>query len=132
MDNNELLFLLKGGHMDMPTRIAKELWPHSPILLSECIDVILDYLESNKYFPVPWVEKKNGEFIGDWMVIEKNDENNFLYRYRYSDPVNLLKIADQGDKTFKSGYEAAKYYLQHALYLPGDLDGWKVIDDLQT
>lgn len=128
MDNDTLLFLLKGGHMDMPTRIAKKLWPHPPLLLSECIDVLLDFLKSNKYFPVSWVEKKNGELIGDLMIVEKVDENNFLCKYRYSDPVNLLKISSIGEKAFKSGYEAAKYYLQHELYLPGDLDGWKVVE----
>jgi hypothetical protein len=129
MDRGTLLFLLKGGHIDMSTRVARKLWPHSPLLLGECIDAILDFLRSNKFFPVPWVEKKNGELIGDLMVIEKIDENNFLCKYRYSNPLNLLKISDVGEKTFKSGYEAVKYYLQHELYLPGDLDGWKVIDD---
>jgi len=128
MDKDNLLFLLKGGHIDMPMRVAKKLWPHPPLLLSECIGVILDFLKSNKFFPVPWTEKKNGELIGDLMVIEKIDANNFLCKYRYSDPVNLLKISETGEKAFKSGHDAVKYYLQHELYLPGDLDGWQVVD----
>lgn len=128
MDKDTLLFLLKGGHIDMPTRVARKLWPHPPLLLSECIDVILDFLKSNKFFPVPWTEKKNGELIGDLMVIEKIDANNFLCKYRYSDPVNLLKISETGEKAFKSGHDAVRYYLRHELYLPGDLDGWQVVD----
>jgi hypothetical protein len=63
------------------------------------------------------------------MIIEKVNENKFICKYRYSDPVNLLKISEVGEKTFKCGYEAVKYYLQHELHLPGDLDGWMVIDD---
>lgn len=113
----------------MPTRTEKKLWPHSPLRLKECIDVILEFLKSNKYFPVAWVGKKNGDLIGDMIVIEKINENKFLCRYRYSDPINLLKISEIGEKVFKCGYEAVEYYLRSALYLPGDLDGWKVIDD---
>lgn len=112
----------------MPTRISKKIWPHPPISLNECINLILDFLKLNKYFPISWVEKKDGELIGDSMIIEKVNENKFICKYRYSDPVNLLKISETGEKVFKFGYEAVKFYLQHELHLPGDLDGWKVID----
>ena len=61
MDKETLLFLLKGGHMDMTTRIEKGLWPHPPLRLKECIETICEYLETNKYFPIPWVEKKDGD-----------------------------------------------------------------------
>lgn len=129
MDKDTLLFLLKGGHIDMPTRISERIWLHPPISLSECINLVLDFLKLNKYFPIPWVERKDGELIGDSMIIEKVNENKFICKYRYSNPVNLLRISEAGEKVFNSGYEAVKYYLQHELHLPGDLDGWKVIDD---
>ena len=129
MDRATLIFLLKEGHMDMPTRIKKGLWPHSPLQLKECIEALSDYLEINKYFPVPWVEKKDGELIGDLDTIEKNEKNQFIYRYRYSNPINLLKISDKGEKVFQKAQDAAEYYLRNVLYLPGDLDGWKVIED---
>jgi len=128
MDPLSLVFLLKGGHLDMPTRINNGLWPHPPLRLKQCIEVISDYLETNKYFPASWVEKKNGELIGDLVVIEKNERNQFVYRYRYSDPINLLKISESGEKIFQRAQDAVEYYLRNVLYLPGDLDGWKVIE----
>jgi hypothetical protein len=126
MDKQTLLFLLKGGHMDMQVRIKKGLWPHKPLKINECVEVISEYLQSNKCFPVSWVEKKNGMLIGDLLVIEKISEKEFVCHYRYSHPTDLLKISEEGKKRFKTAQAAIKYYLRHELYLPGDLDGWKV------
>ncbi|MFA5337890.1 MAG: hypothetical protein WC330_06125 [Candidatus Omnitrophota bacterium] len=112
--------------MDMQVRIKKGLWPHKPLKINECVEVISEYLQSNKCFPVSWVEKKNGMLIGDLLVIEKISEKEFVCHYRYSHPTDLLKISEEGKKRFKTAQAAIKYYLRHELYLPGDLDGWKV------
>lgn len=128
MDYATMIFLLKGGHIDMPSRIKKKIWPHPPLRLKECIKAVTAYLETNKYFPAPWVEKKDGELIGDSVTIERKEKNQFIYRYCYSDPINLFKISESGKKIFKTSQEATEYYLRNVLYLPGDLDGWQVIE----
>jgi hypothetical protein len=40
VDNETLLFLLKGGHLNMPDRIARGLWPHAPL----SFDTVANYL----------------------------------------------------------------------------------------
>ena len=128
MDRANLFFLLKEGHIDMPTRIKRGLWPHPALHLKECIEALSEYLEINKYFPAPWVEKKEGELIGDSVAIERVEKNKFIYHYCFSDPINLHRISEKGEKIFQSSRDAAEYYLRNILHLPGDLDGWKVVE----
>lgn len=126
MDNETLLFLLKGGHMDMPTRIEKRLWPHPPLRIKQCVSVIMSALNNTSCFPSCWVERKNGELIDDFSCIEKTTDNKFIYHYREASPYNLKLISVNEQKKFNTAEEAIKYYLHHELHLPGDLDGWKV------
>jgi len=61
MNNEMVLFLLKGGHLDMNERIEKKIWPHPPLKLSTLIKIITEYLKSHPVFPYEWIERKNGE-----------------------------------------------------------------------
>lgn len=112
----------------MPMRIEKKIWPHSPISLEECIDVVVCALQKEDSFPYPWVDRKKGELIDDVNVIGKGPNGNFLYRFREASQFNLKTIDTCGEKVFQTAREAAEYYLRHALHLPGDLDGWKVVE----
>lgn len=127
MNQEDLLFLLKGGHIDMQTRIEKNIWPHPPLQLKECIATIVNALNHDKYFPYTWIERQNSEFIDDVGVIEKNNEKRFVYHYREASPRDLKKISIKEEKIFNKAEPAAEYYLRNILRLPGDLDGWKVI-----
>lgn len=128
MDQENLLFLLRGGHIDMPTRIEKKIWPHSPIRLNDCITVIINVLNHDKYFPQLWINRQNGELIDDTAIIEKINEAKFLYRYREASPSDLKKISISEEMVFKTAQSAAEYYLRNTLRLPGDLDGWEVVE----
>jgi hypothetical protein len=128
MDTETLLFLLKGGHINSAERIEKGIWPHPPLKLSELISVIVNHLKSNRWFPYPWVEKKNDDLIDDVSVIEKIDKEKFIYYSRSAQPINLSKIGENTKRIFKTAQSAAEYYLRNALRLPGNLDSWKVID----
>ncbi len=128
MDKETLLFLLKEGHMDMLTRIEKGLWPHPPLYLKDCIIMITQALEQDKYFPYRWINKQDGELIDDVAVIEKINCENFIFHYREASPSNLKKISICEEKTFQAAQDVAEYYLRNVLHLPGDLDGWEVIE----
>lgn len=128
MNQNDLLFLLKGGHVNMPARIEKGIWPHPPLNLKDCIAVIVKVLEKDKYFPSVWIDRQEGELIDDVVSIEKINDEKFFYYYREANPRNLRKISTYKEKIFKTGQDAAEYYLRNILRLPGDLDGWKVVE----
>jgi hypothetical protein len=104
MDSETIIYLLKGGHLSMQERTERGIWPHPPLLFRDLADELVKYLETNKWFPHEWVERKNGELIDNVSVIEKTEE------------------------TFHSATEAAEHYLKNALHLPGSLDKWKVVD----
>ena len=127
MDKEDLMFLLRGGHIDMSERIKKRIWPHTPIPLNDCINVIVSILDRDKPFPHPWVNRQDGELIDDAATIEKINETKFIFHYREASPNDLRKISINRENIFKTAESAAEYYLRNILRLPGDLDGWKVI-----
>ena len=43
-----LLFLLKGGHLNVPDRIARSLWPHPPLTLDAVTEYLAGVLESGE------------------------------------------------------------------------------------
>ena len=112
----------------MEERFEKNIWPHPPLMLGDLINELVNYFKTNQWFPHEWVERKNGELIDDTVVIEKINENKFVYRARAADPINLKRITAKTEKVFNSAREVSEYYIRHVLNLPGDLDGWKVIE----
>ncbi|MBU1043182.1 MAG: hypothetical protein KJ915_02140 [Candidatus Omnitrophica bacterium] len=129
MESKTKIFLLKGGHLNMEERIDQGIWPHPPLTITELRNEIIEYLKTYKWFPHEWISKKNGEPIDDATVIEKIDKNKYIYRSRAASPYDLNKITMQTEKIFNSAEKAIEYYLREVLYLPGDLDGWKVVEE---
>jgi len=128
MDSETIIYLLKGGHLSIQERTERGIWPHPPLIFKDLADELVNYLETNKWFPREWVERKNGEIIDNVEVIEKIDDKKFIYRSRAANPHDITTIAAKTEETFHSAKEAAKHYLKNALHLPGSLDKWKVID----
>jgi hypothetical protein len=128
MDSEVIIYLLKGGHIDIQEREEMGIWPHPPLLFRDLVDELVKYLETHKWFPQEWVERRNGEIIDNLEVIEKIDDQNFVYRSRIADPYDMTIIAAKSEKLFNSPTEVAEHYLKNALHLPGRLDKWKVIE----
>jgi hypothetical protein len=128
MDSKTLLYLLKGGHINMEMRLQKKLWPHPPIPMSQCIKEVVACLKAEKYFPHPWMPRKNGELIDDSSALELINDKKIMYRARAASPSDLTRITAQTEKNFSSAEIAVDYYLRNTLYIPGDLDGWEVIE----
>jgi hypothetical protein len=128
MDSEIIIYLLKGGHINIQEREERGIWPHPPLLFTDLLDELVKYLETHKWFPQEWVERKNGELIDDVEVIEKIDAGKFIYRSRAANPHDITTIAAKTEEIFDSVTEVAEYYLKNALHLPGRLDKWKVVD----
>ena len=128
MDSESLDYLLRGGHYNVPDRIARGIWPHDPLKMVDLVAHIVSALDRDQWFPYEWVSRVDGEMIDDVIVIEKQATNRFVVRSRRASVYDLQKIGEQSEKVFATGEQAAQYYLKWGLYLPGDLDSWKVIE----
>jgi hypothetical protein len=125
MDSENLTFLLRQGHLDMKTRVARGIWPHPPLKFDDVLQHLISVLEKETWFPK--MPANENDAIDEGSVIERQSSEKFIYhrqRHQAHDPHIL---AEEIHKEFKSAEEVAKYYLKWDLHLPGDLDGWKVI-----
>ena len=127
MDSETLTFLLRGGHLNMPERIKRGLWPHPPLKYSEVVRHLARVLESEKWFPHEWKPVISGKPIWEGGVIERKTRWLYVYRTQRHHPIAPNVLAGQAKKIFISPKAAARYYLKWDLHLPGDLDGWKVV-----
>ena len=128
MDSEVIIYLLKGGHINIQEREEMGIWPHPPLLFRDLVDELVKYLETHKWFPQEWVERRNGEIIDNIEVIEKIDDQKFIYRSRAANPRDITIIASKSEKIFYSATEVVEHFLRNALHLPGRLDKWKVIE----
>ena len=112
----------------MQERQEMGIWPHPPLLFKDLLNELVKYIETNKWFPHEWVERRNGEIIDDVAVIEKIDDKKFIYRSRSHNPRDITILATKAEEIFTSAAKAAEYYLKNVLHLPGNLDKWKVVD----
>jgi hypothetical protein len=129
MDSEVIIHLLKGGSISIQEREEIGIWPHPPLLFRDLVDELVKYLATNKWFPREWVERRNGEIIDNVAVIEKVDDQTFIYRSRAANPHDITIIADKTEETFISAPAVTEYYLRNALHLPGRLDKWKVVEE---
>ncbi len=126
MDNETLIFLLKGGHMNIPDRISRGLWPHPPIPFHTCVNAIVAYLAENEWFPYEWHQPKPGELVDEGITIQKLSDGRFLCRAQASHPINPGLLHSASERIFKSAEDATLFYLRWHLGLTRGLDGWKV------
>lgn len=128
MDTESLDYLLRGGHYNVPDRIARGIWPHAPLKMASLVEHIVSALKRDRWFPREWVPREDGELIDDVIGIEMQTPNRFVVRSRRASVYDLQKIGEQSETVFTSGEEAARNYLKWELNLPGDLDSWKVTE----
>src|SRR5438105_1843699 len=126
MDSETLTFLLRGGHLNMPERIERGLWPHPPLKLSDVVRHLAQVLKSENCFPREWKPAVACKSIWEGGVIERKARCIYIYRAPRHHPINPNVLAEQTKKMFLWPKSAARYYVKWDLNLPGDLDGWKV------
>ena len=112
----------------MPDRISRGLWPHPPLKFADVLDHLATILESGQWFPCEWRAAIPGEPVHEGGVIERKSPARYVYRCQRHHPIQPTVLADSTEKVFGSPIEAARHYLQWDLQLPGDLDGWQVVE----
>jgi hypothetical protein len=102
----------------MPDRIGRGLWPHAPLSFKAVADYLAMVLkESDAYFPHPPVPHRAGQVVWEGGTIERQENDRYVYR------------SSAVETVFTNARDAAVHYLKWTLNLPGDLDGWKVVND---
>jgi hypothetical protein len=127
MDSKTLTFLLRGGHLNMPERVERGMWPHPPLKLSDVVRRLASVLESERWFPREWKPAVPGEPVWEGGVIERQSASKYVYRAQRPHPAVPNLLAEETEEIFTAPQDAARHYLKWDLILPGDLDGWKVV-----
>ncbi len=128
MDNETLLYLLKGGHLSMPDRIARGAWPHAPLsfdAVADCLAIVLAGGEA--WFPYQWKPHRPGQIVREGGTIERDENHRYVYRSSAAHPASPTTPHSFTETVFSNARDAAVHYLKWDLHLPGDLDGCKVM-----
>ena len=128
MDEETLTMLLRGEHVSMPERIARGVWPHPPLTSSEILAHLTKLLHQRRWFPREWQPHREGEPVNEGGTIERQGPGRYVYRARRAHPLRPCVLADSTERVFSSAEGAARHFLKWDLHLPGDLDGWKVLE----
>ena len=119
MDDDTLSFLLKGGHINVPDRVAKGIWPHSPLKYIDVRSHLVSIIENVEWFPCNLDKGKEG-------VVIQNLNGKYICHSLHYSAFGPPNVSESTQKKFKKAEDAADFYLKWDLYLPGDLDSWKV------
>jgi hypothetical protein len=128
VDNETLMFLLKGGHINMPDRIARGAWPHSALPFDTVATYLAEALEQGDvWFPYQWEPARTGQPVREGGTIERQANDQYIYRNAAAHPGSPTTISRSVERVFSNARDAAIHYLKWTLHLPWDLDGWKVV-----
>jgi hypothetical protein len=120
--------LLRGEHVGMEERLRLGAWPHGALRFGDLVAHVAAAIRAEPSFPRRWEEAAPGEAVHEGGVIERQGPDLFCYRTQRAHPVQPTVVAEQVERIFNSAEEAARHYLKWDLGLPGDLDGWKVVE----
>jgi hypothetical protein len=120
--------LLRGEHVSMEERLRLGAWPHNALRFEDVVAHLAAALRAETSFPRPWEEAVSGQAVLEGGVIERQGPEQFRYRARRAHPIQPTVIAESVEQSFASAEAAARHYLKWDLGLPGDLDGWKIVE----
>lgn len=128
MDEATLTALLSGGHISMPERIARGSWPHARLTLAEVLPHLTQLIQQHKWFPREFQLHLDGQSVHEGGTIGHQRPDRYVYRAARAHPIQPYELAQSTERVFSRAEDVARYYLQWDLNLPGDLDGWTVIE----
>lgn len=127
MDADSLTQILAGRHFNMPERIDRGIWPHPPLRFSDLVKHLAGVLTTREWFPEMFTPARSGDIVPDVVAVERRNSREYVVHMQSSGPSGFT-VAGTASRSFRSPDEAAAFFLRVAFRLPGDLDGWKVIE----
>ena len=121
-----LTFLLRGGHLNVEERKAKGLWPNEHLRYSEVLDHLVRIIQSEEWFPRKMPDHKPGDLVYEGTVIQNVSPFRFICHSRRPSVYDLRALAEESQNEFSKAKDAAEFYLEWELQLPGRLDSWIV------
>jgi hypothetical protein len=112
----------------MPDRVSPGLWPHPPLSLSEVLTHLTKLLDQHRWFPREWEQHREGGVVREGGTVERQGPDRYVYRAARAHPIQPRMLAQTTERVFSNARDAARHFLKWDLLLPGDLDGWKVIE----
>jgi hypothetical protein len=127
VDADSLTEILSGRHFSMPERISRGLWPHEPMRLGDLVRHLSGVIRSRPWFPALFCPAAPGEVVADVTTIERRGPHEYIVHVQRSGASGFT-IAATGSSTFTSAEAAAAEFLRQEFRLPGDLDGWTIVE----
>ena len=89
--------------------------------------------QHNKGFLTPFVSfeqqaRASGEAVYEGVLVERQRHGRYVCHCERANPLVRSQVAERTEMAFSSAEDAARFYLRWGLHLPGDLDGWKVVE----
>jgi hypothetical protein len=73
-------------------------------------------------------EHRPGQPVREGGTIERQGSHRYVYRSAAARSLSPATLNKSVETIFSSARDAAVHYLKWDLHLPGDLDGWKVVE----
>lgn len=112
----------------MEQRRARGIWPHSPLRFEDLVRHLAAILEHERWFPFEQQARASGEAAYEGVLVERKRHGRYVCHCERADPLVPSQVAERTERAFGSAEGAARFYLRWGLHLPGDLDGWKVVE----
>jgi hypothetical protein len=122
----DMLFLLRGGHLNVEERKAKGLWPNERLAYSEVLHHLMSVIEQEEWFPKKMSNHKEGHAVYEGIFIQRVSPRQFICHGQRASVHNPGLVAQDSTKEFTNAKDAAEFYLKWELHLPGRLDSWVV------
>lgn len=115
-----LMFLLRGGHLNVEERKAKGLWPNERLSYSEVLDHLAAAIEHEEWFPRMM---RSYDVDLEFITVQRIGPNHFVCHGS-----KLLRdFGEEPTYQCRSARKAAAFYLKHELRIPpATLDSWIV------
>jgi hypothetical protein len=126
MDADSLNHLLAGGHLSVPERIGRGIWPHDPLHFKDLVGHLAKVVTDREWFPYESVPHVPGNVVNELGTIQRVSDG-YLYHASRASPMHPTLLVQSTAQHFATAEDVARHYLKWSLHLPGDLDSWKVI-----
>src|SRR6266851_437996 len=112
MDSESLTHLLRGGHYNVPERIARGIWPHPPLQFDALVQHLAQIIETKRWFPYEPKQHRPGEPVDEFGFIERVAPGRFVYHSQRGYAHDPYTMAGSSKTAFTKADDVARHYLK--------------------